>query len=97
MKATSVLSRVRDYVTENFLYVRPQFQLGDDDRLLGNGVIDSMGIIELTEFLGTEFGIEVADTEITEANLGTLRSIARYVDSKMAHGDTVAYQNAGVD
>jgi acyl carrier protein len=56
-----------------------------------------MGIIELTEFLGTEFGIEVADTEITEANLGTLGSIARYVESKMANGDTVAYQNAGGD
>lgn len=84
MQNTDLMQRVRDYVTQNFLYMRPDFPLGEDDRLLGRGVLDSMGVLELIAFLGDEFGIDVADDEITEANLGTLRSITNYVASKVA-------------
>lgn len=95
MCAPDVLSRVRAYVTENFLYMRPDAQLGEDDRLLGNGIVDSMGVVELIEFLGEAFGIEVGDAEITESNLGTLRSIARYVESKRVPSESAAYHGGG--
>lgn len=98
MSTESILARVRDYVTESYLYMRPDFTLGDDDNLLGNGVLDSMGVIELTEFLASEFGIEIADNEITESNLGTLRSIAQYVTSKKDSGKVnTAYEAIGAD
>jgi acyl carrier protein len=97
MSTTDVLTRVREFVHDNFLYMRPDFQLGDDDRLLGNGVIDSMGVMELTEFLSDEFGIRIADVEITETNLGTLRSITRYVEAKLAHRGATNFLSVGVD
>jgi acyl carrier protein len=97
MNTTTVMDRVRAYVSENFLYMRPTFQLGDDDRLLGRGVIDSIGVMELIEFLGDEFRIEIVETEITEKNLGTLRSIARYVESKRVGGEAVSYHGIGSD
>jgi acyl carrier protein len=79
---TDILERTRAYVTANFLYMRPDFALGDDDALLAKGVIDSMGVMELIGFLSAEFGITIADEEITEANLGSLQSIARFVAMK---------------
>ena len=79
MNPTDVLTRTRAYVQETFLYMRPDFVLGDEDRLLERGVIDSMGVMELLAFLRTEFGVVVADEDITESNLGTLADIARYV------------------
>jgi acyl carrier protein len=79
MDQTSVLARTRAYVQETFLYMRPGFTLGDQDRLLDRGVIDSMGVMELLAFLRTEFGVVVADEDITESNLGSLADIARYV------------------
>lgn len=97
MTTSTVLARVRQYVIENFLYMRPDFPLDDDDRLLGRGVIDSMGVMELTEFLGAEFGIEVADTDITEANLGTLKTIARYVMAKRADRGAATLEGVGAD
>ena len=80
---TQILERTRAYVRENFLYMRPDFALGDDDPLLAKGVIDSMGVMELLGFLGSEFGITAADEEVTEDNLGSLNAIARFVDAKM--------------
>jgi len=88
MDETAVLARTRAYVTETFLYMRPGFTLTDQDRLLQRGVIDSMGVMELIAFLRSEFGVDVADEDITESNLGTLADIARYVTTKRGNGTT---------
>ena len=79
MNETEILARTRAYVQETFLYMRPDFALADQDRLLQRGVIDSMGVMELLAFLRSEFGVVVADEDITETNLGSLADIARYV------------------
>jgi len=55
MTPGEVSSRVRSYITENFLYMRPDFSIGDEDSLLGNGIIDSMGVIEVITFNQQEF------------------------------------------
>ena len=89
MDQTAILARTRAYVLETFLYMRPGFELGDNDRLMERGVIDSMGVMEMIAFLRTEFGVEVADDEITEQNLGTLADIARYVAKKRANGSGI--------
>ena len=80
---SEILERTRTYVRDNFLYMLPDFLLGDDDPLLAKGVIDSMGVLELLSFLETEFGVSVPDEEVTVANLGSLSAIARFVAAKV--------------
>jgi len=82
MPVNEILERTRAYVRDNFLYMRPDFVLGDDDALLAKGVIDSMGVMEMIGFLTSEFGIVVADEEVTEENLGSVSAIARFVTGK---------------
>ena len=79
---SEIKSRVRVFVQENFLYAMPDFELGDDDRLLERGVIDSMGVAEMIAFVETEFGISTSDDEVSEANYGSLTAIAGFVASK---------------
>ena len=86
MDQPTVLARTRIYVQETFLYMRPGFVLGDDDRLLEKGVIDSMGVLELIGFLQTEFSLTIQDGDVTEENLGSLANIARYVVSRRGNG-----------
>ncbi len=78
----AVIERTRSYVQETFLYMRPAFVLGDHDRLLEKGILDSMGVLELIGFLQAEFGVVIGHEDITEANLGSLADIARYVVSR---------------
>jgi acyl carrier protein len=82
-----VIGRTRDWVRENFLYMRPDWPLGDDAPLLGSGVIDSIGVIELVEFLQDAFGVAIPEAEITELNLGSLGAIGRYVHAKRRGDD----------
>ncbi len=77
-----IITRVRDFVQENFLYMHTNFQLADEDRLLDKGVIDSMSIVEMISFVEREFGVNAMEEEISDANFGSLAGIARFVMEK---------------
>ncbi len=71
---------------ENFLYMRPDFELRNDQSLMGNGIVDSMGVMEMIQFLEEEFGVEVDDADITEENLGSIDAIAEFVAARKGAG-----------
>ena len=79
---SEVLPEIRAFVEREFLYMRPGFVLSDDESLMKSGVVDSMGVLEVIEFLERQFGVRPQDDEITEANLGSLRAIARFVAAR---------------
>lgn len=83
MSELEIVRETRAYVIENFLYMRPDFIPADDDSLLGQGIVDSMGVMELVQYLERAFGVQVGEDEITEENFGTLAAIGRYVSRKL--------------
>lgn len=78
----TIRAAVREYIRSNFLYTRPQYALGDDVRLLDEGVMDSMAAVELVAFLQSEFGIAIPDDDLTEDNFGSIAAIARFVQRR---------------
>ncbi len=83
LNQTEVQDQIREYIRENFLYMRPDFELNDDDQLLKKGVVDSMGVVEVLEFLRDDFGVEIEDDEITEENLGSIAAMASFVHARL--------------
>lgn len=79
---SEIITRVRKFVQENFLYMHSDFQLGDDDRLMDKGLMDSMSIVEMIAFVESEFGIQTMEREIIETNFGSLNGIARFIAGK---------------
>jgi acyl carrier protein len=84
MTHDQVVSRIREYVVQNFLYMRQGLEFADSDSLLDRGIVDSVGTIELVTFVQDEFAIPVENGEITETNFGTLESIGWFVLGKRA-------------
>jgi len=78
-EAQHVSDRVRRYIVDNFLYMHDAYELSDDDALLGKGIVDSLGVMELISFIEEEFGVVVADADVTERNFETVAAVARYV------------------
>ena len=75
-------SRIRAYIAENFLYMRPDFSFSDDDSLLRKGVFDSLGVMEVIGFLEETWGLQVPEADITEVHFGSVAAIARYVTKR---------------
>lgn len=79
----SVESKLREYITTNFLFADGA-QLANEDSFLDRGIIDSTGILEIIMFLEEEFGIKVADNEMLPENLDSIANIVRFVERKSA-------------
>jgi acyl carrier protein len=77
-----VKQQMRGFIEEQFLYMRPDTELGDSDSLLDLGIVDSLGFVELVEEVQTRYGVAVSDTEITEENFGSIDAISRFVEGK---------------
>jgi acyl carrier protein len=58
--------------------------LGDGDIIPEAGILDSMGILELVVWYERHFALDLAQSEITVANLGTIERMAEYVTRKRA-------------
>ena len=75
------VGRVRAFVTANF-YVSDPNALKDDASLLDAGIVDSTGVLEVVQFLETEFGLEVQDHEIVPENVDSISRIAAFIERK---------------
>jgi len=77
-----VRMKMRAFIDENFLYLQPDLDLGDDGDLLALGVVDSLGFLELVEEVQSLFGVTVEDVEVTEENFGSIDAIVSFVQRK---------------
>lgn len=73
---------IRRFILENYLFTDDPAQLGLDDSLLGRGIVDSTGMLEIILFIEEQLGVTVADTEMVPENLDSVNRIAAFVTSK---------------
>lgn len=53
-----------------------------DDDLLAGGIIDSLAVTQLIEFLQTRYGVRVGGDDLVPANFQSVRAIEAFVDRK---------------
>ncbi len=81
--AASVRQQVRAFVADNYQYREGAASLADSDSFLMNGIIDSMGILELVTYVEEAFGIRVADDEVVPDNLDSIAGVSNFVKRKL--------------
>jgi acyl carrier protein len=72
---------IREFIVDNFLF-GDRGELEDGTSLVGEGIVDSTGILELLSFLETTFQIKVKDEEVMPENLDSIDSILVFLESK---------------
>jgi acyl carrier protein len=83
MSATNpIAQQVREFIVANFLYGQER-PLRDDDSFLGEGIVDSTGVLQLVAFLEETYGITVEDEDLTPENMDSIGSVAAYLCRKM--------------
>ena len=73
---------IRGFILENYLFTDDTSQLGLDDSLLGRGIVDSTGMLEIIMFIEEQLGVKVADEDMVPENLDSVNRIAAYVASR---------------
>ena len=81
--------RLRKFLGNRF----PQIEgrgIGEDEPLLETGVLDSLGVLDLVEFLENEFKIEIIDDELLPENFETIKRITSFVLKKLHENVEIA-------
>ena len=74
--------RIQKFILENYLFSTDRSALGLDDSLLGRGIVDSTGMLEIIMFIEEQLGVAVKDEEMIPDNLDSVNRIATFVESR---------------
>jgi acyl carrier protein len=80
--SSDLVSTIRTYILENFLFTDDASAIGLDDSLLENGIVDSTGMMEIITFLESDLDVKVADEDMTPENLDSINRLVSYVQRK---------------
>ena len=77
----TVESKIRNLIYENFPLARKR-QLDDRDSLLESGIVDSIGILEIVNFVEQNFAVRVSDDDLVPENFASVAAIAAFVQQR---------------
>jgi len=75
---------LHSFIRETFLQLRPKLQVGDNDDLVGTGVLDSLAFVEVISFIQNRYGVFVRDVDITPENFGSVAAMTRHLVERIS-------------
>jgi len=78
-----IAQKVRVFVVDNLLFGQGDDRFSNDDSFLENGLIDSVGILTLVEFVRETYAIPIQDEELVPENWDSVHRIAAFVQTKL--------------
>jgi len=83
--AGNVKEKVRAFVLE-YAAARGVTEIGDDEPILTNNIIDSLGSLRMIDFLETAFPLTIEDTDMLPENFQTLNACEIFINQKLGIG-----------
>jgi acyl carrier protein len=78
----TIEASIKDYIAKNLLFSDNGFPYSDDASFLEEGIVDSVGIMELVSFVEGNFAVAVADADVTPDNFDSVNLLAAYIRRK---------------
>ncbi len=74
---------IREFVLKHFPLARKN-GLKPGDKWLENGLLDSLGILDLVHYLEEEFSIHASDDELVPENFESLSAVVEFAQKKIS-------------
>ena len=74
----TIEEKITKYIYSNFIY-DSSIKFNNNKSLTKSGYVDSMGIIEIIDFITNTFNIDIPDSELTPKNLDTIEGCVNLV------------------
>ena len=72
---------VREFIQKGL--VRDVRAIKDDESLLEAGVVDSLGVLALIEYIERRYGLQITENEMMPENSETIGAIAAFVERRL--------------
>ncbi len=75
----SVETQIKDYISKNLLFSDNGFPYADEVSFLEEGIVDSVGVMELVAFVEDKFSLKINDTDVTPDNFDSVGKLAAFI------------------
>jgi len=75
---TETKTKIKEYLIKATLGNTDNFN--DDTLIFESGLLDSMGLLFLIEFLKEEFNVDIDDNELTVENFESINAIVSFIE-----------------
>jgi acyl carrier protein len=82
-KIMQIEDQIQQYIAENLLF-SDRFPYEPDTSFLREGVLDSMGVMELVTYVATAFEIQVDPQDVTPENFDSVNRLANFIRQRQA-------------
>lgn len=73
---------MQEYILSQLLFQDKENDLDWDASLIQEGMVDSVGVLELVNHISSTYGIEVRPEEVTPDNFDSIRKLAAFIYRK---------------
>jgi len=73
---------IREFIWEHFPVAKRR-SVGEGDSLLASGIVDSLGVLEVVQFIEEKFRITLSDDAMLSENFETIAAIAEFVAGQL--------------
>ena len=77
-----ILDQLSDFIGQTFPRAS-QKSVDVTDSLFEQGIVDSLGLLEILAYIETTFGTTVKDADVDAENFGSIEAIASYVQQSL--------------
>ncbi|MGA8428270.1 MAG: acyl carrier protein [Candidatus Sulfotelmatobacter sp.] len=81
-QSATAKDQIREFIQKDLASAKGVSSFSDNESLMENGIIDSLGIFRLVAFLEETFRVRIGDEEITAENLKSVDAIEQLVLAK---------------
>ena len=81
IKNNSIREEIKKYLVEASLSDNDNIK--EDTLIFEMGLLDSMGLLFLVEFIHENYSIEINDEELNPENFASINSITSFIDEKL--------------
>ena len=84
IESMTVESTLRLHLAQEILFMGQTYPYVDEASFLENGIVDSMGVMQLVMFVEENFGVTVDDADIVPDNFDSVAQLSAYIHRKLA-------------
>ena len=85
-------SVIGDYISREIVRDPAQLPLSNETPLLEEGILDSLGLLQLVVFLEERFGITVDETDLVPENFASVETICAYIRAREPRRQEAAHE-----
>jgi len=75
-------TEIKEYIAKNLIFSDNGFPFAEDASFLEEGIVDSVGVMELVAFVEEKFGLKVDDADVTPDNFDSVMKLAAFIRKK---------------